>query len=116
MQYRFYMQAYETLVKADCDYGDTINAFNKRINKSGVCPTLTTRPEGFKTAILIVTEDKRLRKLTEKECFRLMGVRDEDYEKISKHQTKTSLYHLSGDSIVTSVMCAVLIKILKLNL
>ena len=26
----------------------------KKVNKSGVCPTLTTRPEGFKTAILPV--------------------------------------------------------------
>jgi site-specific DNA-cytosine methylase len=36
--------------------GDTVDAFNKRVNKSGVSPTITTRPEGFKTAILPVVE------------------------------------------------------------
>ena len=51
---RFYKQAFETLKENECKVGDTIDAFNKKVNKSGVCPTLTTRPEGFKTAILPV--------------------------------------------------------------
>lgn len=42
------------LKENECEVGDTIDAFNKKVNKSGVCPTLTTRPEGFKTAILPV--------------------------------------------------------------
>jgi site-specific DNA-cytosine methylase len=46
----------------------------------------------------------RVRKLTEKECFRLMGVKDEDFEKIRKNQSKSSCYHLAGDSIVTTVL------------
>ena len=49
----------------------------------------------------------RIRKLTPKECFRLMGVRDEDYEKIKKNQSDASLYHLAGDSIVVDVLCAI---------
>ena len=53
---RFFRQAFETLEENDCSFGDTINSFNKTVNKSGICPTLTTRPEGFKTAILIVEE------------------------------------------------------------
>lgn len=53
---RFFKQAYETFKENDCNSGDTINAFNKSVNKSGYCPTLTTRPEGFKTAILPVVE------------------------------------------------------------
>lgn len=53
-QERFFKQAFETLQENDCEEGDTIDAFNKKVNKSGVCPTLTTRPEGFKTAILPV--------------------------------------------------------------
>lgn len=51
---RFYKQAFETLKENECEVGDTIDAFNKKVNKSGVCLTLTTRPEGFKTAILPV--------------------------------------------------------------
>ncbi len=105
--YRFYNQAKQTLVNNDCAYGDTIDAFNKRVNKSGISPTITTRPDGFKTAILTVTPDNRIRKLTEHECFRLMGVKDTDYERIAKNQSKSSMYHLAGDSIVTNVLSAI---------
>ena len=54
----------------------------------------TTQKEG------IVNSDLRIRKLTPRECFRLMGVRDEEYDKICKNQSDSSLYHLAGDSIV----------------
>lgn len=54
--------------------------------------------------ILPVTKELRIRKLTPKECFRLMGVKDEDFDKIKINQTDTSLYHLAGDSIVVDVM------------
>ena len=41
-----------------------------------------------------------LRMLSCKECFRLMGVKDNDFYKIAKNQIDSSLYHLAGDSIV----------------
>ena len=49
----------------------------------------------------------RIRKLTPKECWRLMGVKDEDYEKVAKNQSNSSLYHLAGDSIVVDVLMAI---------
>ena len=55
---RFFKQAVETVLENECGVGDTVDAFNKKINRSGVCPTITTRPEGFKTAILPIVEDK----------------------------------------------------------
>lgn len=51
--------------------------------------------------------DYRIRKLTEKECGRLMGVKDEDCEKIAKNQSTSSQYHLYGDSIVTTCLMAI---------
>lgn len=54
---RFFRQALETFYGNHCEPGDTIDAFNKRVNRSGVSPTITTRPEGFKTAILPVIEE-----------------------------------------------------------
>ncbi len=54
-----------------------------------------------------VVNDLRIRKLTPKECFRLMGVKDEDYEKCAKNQSDSSLYHLAGDSIVVNVLMAI---------
>ena len=56
---RFFRQAVETVMEKGAEVGDTVDAFNKRVNKSGLAPTITTRPEGFKTAILPVVEDKR---------------------------------------------------------
>ena len=54
-----------------------------------------------------VKQNLRIRKLTPKECFRLMGVKDEDYENVAKNQSNASLYHLAGDSIVTTCLMAI---------
>ena len=36
-----------------------------------------------------------------------MGVKDEDFEKVRKNQSESSLYHLAGDSIVVNVLMAI---------
>lgn len=72
-----------------------------QIGKEVVDTILTTQKEG------IVNNDLAIRKLTPKECFRLMGVKDEDFEKIAKNQSDSSLYHLAGDSIVVNVLMAI---------
>lgn len=56
MRYRFYEQALETLKKNNCKPGDIIQPFNLKVIKSGICPTITTRLEGFKTSILVVVK------------------------------------------------------------
>lgn len=58
-------------------------------------------------------EGARVRKLTPKECFRLMGVKDEDYEKIK--QSDSSLYHLAGDSIVTTCLMALFAEMVDIK-
>ena len=55
----------------------------------------------------VVVNNLRIRKLTPRECFRLMGVKDEDYDKIAKNQSDSSLYHLAGDSIVVNVLMVI---------
>lgn len=57
----------------------------------------------------------RIRKLTPRECFRLQGVKNEDYEKIAKHQSDSSLYHLAGDSITTTVLMAIFGELLDID-
>ncbi len=102
---RFFKQALETLNENGCNPEDTINAFNKHVDKSGCSPTLTTRPEGFKTAILPVTDDIRIRKLTPKECFRLMGFSDENFDAAqSVGISNSQLYKQAGNSIVVDVL------------
>lgn len=55
----------------------------------------------------VVGGNLRIRKLTPRECFRLMGVKDNDFDNIKKHQSDASLYHLAGDSIVVDVLMAI---------
>lgn len=67
--------------------------------------TITTRVDASNSTA--VYTDYRIRKLTPRECFRLMGVKDEDFDKVSKNQSNASLYHLAGDSIVVDVLMAI---------
>ena len=50
----------------------------------------------------------RIRKITSKEAWRLMGFSEEDYNKASKLVSESQLYHQAGNSIVVNVMYSVL--------
>ena len=96
---RFYKQAFETLQENDCEVGDTIDAFNKKVNKSGVCPTLTTRPEGFKTAILPVVGAMRGRN-PEDPSDRTPGVPTEQRLEINEKGLCNALTTVQKDNLV----------------
>lgn len=74
----------------------------KDIRQNGLSPTIDTRAD-----CLGVYTNYRIRKLTPKECWRLMGVKDEDFERVARNQSNSSLYHLAGDSIITTVLMAI---------
>lgn len=65
---RLTKQAYETLEENNCKDGDIINPFNKKVTTDGICPTITTRPEGFKTANLVVVDDRQGTLFDMEEC------------------------------------------------
>jgi DNA (cytosine-5)-methyltransferase 1 len=48
----------------------------------------------------------RIRKLTPKECWRLMGFTDEDFEAAEGVNSNTQLYKQAGNSIVKQVLMA----------
>jgi DNA (cytosine-5)-methyltransferase 1 len=51
------------------------------------------------------TENKtRIRKLTPKECWRLMGFDDEDFERAERVNSNSQLYKQAGNSIVVDVL------------
>ena len=52
----------------------------------------------------MVATNMRIRKLTPKECFRLMGFDDADYEKASAANSNTQLYKQAGNSIGVPVV------------
>ena len=51
-----------------------------------------------------VTNGLRIRKLTPKECFRLMGFDDESFHKAEAVNSNTQLYKQAGNSIVVDVL------------
>ena len=72
-------------------------------------------PRTHNESIALNTIDKpsvkynlRIRKLTPRECGRLMGLNDEEISLILQHQSDASAYHLFGDSLVTLVFCAII--------
>ena len=81
------------------------------ITLNDICPTQRATRNGLK----VLQTDLRIRKLTPCEVFRLMGVKDEDYEKVKQNQSDSSLYHLAGDSIVVNVLMAIFGELFKIN-
>lgn len=58
-----------------------------------------------------VTNGIAIRKLTPKECFRLMGFSDSAYEAASKFVSNSQLYKQSGNSIVVDVLYYILVEL-----
>ena len=78
-------------------------SFQDRVYKTDkISPAITT---SFRPSYEI--EKYRIRKLTPKECWRLMGFSDEDFEKAAKVNSNTQLYKQAGNSIVKDVLMAI---------
>lgn len=78
----------------------------------GLSPSVRARSGGNNEPKIIVPNNEqqkfRIRKLTERECFRLMGVDDTDIDKIQAAGiSKTQQYKLAGNSIVVDVLAAI---------
>lgn len=112
-------------------------------SEDGSSPTLTTnKGEGNKVAIKQTIDKVRIRKLTPRECFRLMGFSDEDFframigqnniaeEFISNHKyligktimdeaitiqgiSNSQLYKQAGNSIVVDVLYYIYVELYK---
>jgi DNA (cytosine-5)-methyltransferase 1 len=63
--------------------------------------------EGSGNIPKVVKNNLRIRKLTPRECYRLMGFGDEAFELAQPNQSNSSLYHQAGDSIVVNVLEAI---------
>ena len=92
-----------------------LNGNFNECQQNNISPTLDTRCDCI--GVVVPEEQKylRIRKITPKECFRLMCVKDEDYENCAKNQSNASLYHLAGDSICTSVLMAIFGELLDID-
>ena len=74
------------------------------ISDNGISANLVAGTHGYANSH--IATKYRIRKLTPRECGRLMGVSDEDISKMAAVNSNTQLYKQFGNSIVVDVMCA----------
>lgn len=81
-----------------CIFDDRDKGFG--VKTQDICPTQRAERNGIKC----IGVDYRIRKLTPKECWRLMGISDEDFEKAQEVNSNTQLYKQAGNAIVVDVL------------
>lgn len=94
----------------ECDVGGVFDASypnsatrRGRVQDNGnTCPTITAQNQ----ELCHLETAYRIRKLSPRECGRLMGVSDEDISKMAAVNSNSQLYKQFGNSIVVDVMCA----------
>ena len=100
-----------------------IVASRGRYDENGkVYQNFESRKDGLTNTITSVQKDNYLRveciksyirKLTPKECWRLMGFDDADFERAEKVNSNTQLYKQAGNSIVVNVLMAIFRELLN---
>lgn len=93
----------------DINYPSSTTRRGRTQGGGTISPTITTdnvpcqiRQEGDNEM-----KTYRIRKLTPKECFRLMGYRDSDYEKASSVVSSTQAYKQAGNAIAENCLVAI---------
>lgn len=70
-----------------------------------IAPTITTNSDrASNSGQVMINKNFRIRKLTPKECWRLMGFSDDDFHKAEEVNSNTQLYKQAGNSIVVDVL------------
>ena len=75
-----------------------------------ISPTINTMGGGGREPKIM--ENVRIRKLTPRECWRLMGFSDEDFDKAKEVNSDSQLYKQAGNSIVVDVLEAIISEML----
>ncbi|MBS4750424.1 DNA (cytosine-5-)-methyltransferase [Carnobacteriaceae bacterium zg-ZUI78] len=83
------------------------------------CYTISTKQMRIPNAGIVDLKNGKYRYLTERECFRLMGFSNDDFNKLreiypeKENKTSSILYKQAGNSIVVDVLEAILKEIFK---
>lgn len=94
---------------ADLSYPDS-KTRRGRVQEGGkICPTLTAT----ETGVCVIESDIRIRKLTPKECWRLMGFDDKSFEAAEQVNSNSQLYKQAGNSIVVDVLYYIFVELYK---
>lgn len=101
----------------EINFGKQYRQGNRVYDSNSVAMCLTAQPLGNVggNSYLYLTDESieveasslRIRKLTPKECYRLMGFDDESFERAAKVNSNSQLYKQAGNSIVVDVLVAI---------
>ena len=83
---------------------DPQGRLNKQCTPRNFCPTLRAQTHGNLPQVTYPNTDFRIRKLTPKECWRLMGFTDDQFHKAAEVNSNSQLYKQAGNSIVVDVL------------
>ena len=77
---------------------------NECLRMDGAVGTLTTDGSSPKHNNRVIEPSYRIRKLTPRECWRLMGFSDDDFDRAKEVNSDSQLYKQAGNSIVCTVL------------
>jgi len=93
-------------------YGATGGNFAGNVyDDTGLAPSISTCGGGNQQPM--IPSKYRIRKLTARECWRLMAFTDEEFDKAEKVNSNTNLYKQAGNSIVVDVLAALFQEIIN---
>lgn len=91
------------------NYSPSNHDASRIVSSDGIAPTVKEN-HGTVTATNV---GLKIRKLTPKECFRLMGFSDEEFMKAETVSSNSQLYKQAGNSIVVNCLAMILENLLK---
>mgnify|MGYP002710967095 CR=1 FL=1 len=104
---------YETFINIHGYIPNKYNPYNDR-EITDIAPTQTTGCGNVgRSSQVCIKQGYMYRYLTPKECWRLMGFDDSDFEKAAKVNPKGQLYKQAGNSIVVNVLEEILKNLLE---
>lgn len=96
--------------------GSFVSPDIESIEKSSTIGSTEPTKINLKDGTQITSNDSlvglRIRKLTPKECYRLMGFDDADFEKAAQRNSNSQLYKQAGNSIVVDVLAHIFTQML----
>lgn len=92
----------------DEKWSTKIDYMRRVYDPNGVSPTVATvTGGGMEIKIMERQEQIRIRKLTARECWRLMDFDNADYDAAASVNSESQLYKQAGNSIVVNVLVAI---------
>ena len=86
------------------NYMPSNHSASRVVDANGICPTVMEN-HGTVTGVVVSKDNEYIiRKLTPRECWRLMGFTDKQFDKAAEVCSNTQLYKQAGNSIVVDVL------------